>query len=94
METINCPICETKVFKDYISVGDRFNEHEDNQFNIVKCNCGLIFLNPRPTEDQISQYYENAEYEKLGTKMLGIKIQGMKNQEDEMARMRCHTPCT
>jgi len=63
METINCPICKTKDFKDYISVGDRFNEHEDNQFNIVKCNCGLIFLNPRPTEDEISQYYENAEYD-------------------------------
>jgi hypothetical protein len=28
-------------------------------FNIVKCNnCGLIYINPRPTAESISKFYE------------------------------------
>ena len=32
------------------------------QFQIVKCECGFVYLNPRPEESEISKYYSNDNY--------------------------------
>ena len=63
MEKINCPICETKNFKNYILVKDRFDKNDIHEFNIVKCNCSLVYLNPRPTEKKMSKYYSITNYD-------------------------------
>lgn len=61
-EYVNCNLCgadDTEllfVTKDY-----RFQLRGD--FNIIKCRrCGLIYVNPRPTEEEIGVYYPKEEY--------------------------------
>ena len=61
METINCQICNSNSHKEYIIVKDRFNISDDS-FQIVKCKCEFIYLNPRPSEKEISKYYSNETY--------------------------------
>tara|TARA_Y100000746_G_scaffold209997_1_gene200021 strand:- start:647 stop:1468 length:822 start_codon:yes stop_codon:yes gene_type:complete len=61
METINCQICSSNSYKEYLSVKDRFNISK-NYFQLVKCECGFIYLNPRPDEEEISKYYSSKAY--------------------------------
>ena len=36
---------------------------KDYSFNLVKCSCGLIYLNPRPKEVDIGKYYPKFNYD-------------------------------
>lgn len=62
METVNCQICNSSNSKEYIKVKDRFSISND-KFSIVKCYCGFIFLNPRPTEKEIVKFYSSVDYD-------------------------------
>ena len=62
METIKCPICYSSDYSHYISVKDRFNIDKNIEFDLVKCKCDFIFLNPRPSELEISKYYKSNNY--------------------------------
>ena len=63
METINCPICDSNKFKNFIEVSDRLDFRNNKIFNIVKCECDFLYLNPRPTIEEISKYYKNSNYD-------------------------------
>ena len=63
MELINCPICDGSEFQNFIKVKDRFSLSEIEDFQLVKCNCSFIFLNPRPNSDEISNFYTNTDYD-------------------------------
>jgi 2-polyprenyl-3-methyl-5-hydroxy-6-metoxy-1,4-benzoquinol methylase len=55
METIACTLCGTTDSKIYQQLNDRFT---GDSFQLHLCNnCGLIYLNPRPTPDEINRYY-------------------------------------
>ena len=56
MESINCPICESTQNKHYKSFKEKNNI---DQFNLVKCDCNFIFLNPRPDSNEIKKYYDS-----------------------------------
>ena len=61
MEKINCLICNSEKNNFYESVKDRFNLSDN--YKIVKCICGFIFLNPRPDTLEIEKHYTgNASY--------------------------------
>jgi len=60
MEKIKCIICSSDSNLLYTQVSDRFNEEES--FNIVQCNCGFVYLNPRPDIKEIESYYNNQHY--------------------------------
>jgi 2-polyprenyl-3-methyl-5-hydroxy-6-metoxy-1,4-benzoquinol methylase len=60
---INCPICDGSIFQNFIKVKDRFNTSNIKKFQLVKCNCGFIFLNPRPNTDEISNFYNHTDYD-------------------------------
>ena len=61
-EDQNCSICGCDEHKFYLKVPNRFNLEE--KFNLVQCaKCGFVFLNPRPSEDEISKYYEAEDYQ-------------------------------
>ena len=33
------------------------------KFNLIRCKkCGLVFINPRPSKDEISAFYPQKEY--------------------------------
>ena len=54
MESIHCIICNSSKSSDYLIFQDTLNDHI---FNLVKCKCGLIFLNPRPDNIEMTKYY-------------------------------------
>lgn len=62
MEILNkCPICEGGEFSEYLQGGDFFLTKEI--FTIVKCkDCNFIFVNPRPSREEIFRYYKSVDY--------------------------------
>ncbi|HNX06050.1 MAG TPA: class I SAM-dependent methyltransferase [Bacteroidales bacterium] len=62
MEKLNtCPLCGNNDFEKFLETEDHFLTHE--QFTIVKCPCcGLLFVNPRPSTDEIAKYYKSENY--------------------------------
>jgi 2-polyprenyl-3-methyl-5-hydroxy-6-metoxy-1,4-benzoquinol methylase len=60
MEITVCDLCKSDKSSPVISQPDRFS---GKIFAFVKCsNCGLVYLNPRPSQTQLSAYYPQ-EYE-------------------------------
>lgn len=63
METVTCNLCGSA---DQRIVYKKPDEHYggDEWFTVVECvNCGLGFINPRPTAEEIAQYYPSQYYE-------------------------------
>lgn len=57
METIVCNNCGSADSKYLLSAND-LNRASEPSFNIVRCTkCGLSFVNPRPTKDEIGDFY-------------------------------------
>ncbi len=58
---INCPVCQNKIFENYLEVQDYTVSQE--KFQIVSCkSCGFKFTNPRPDQDEIGEYYKAESY--------------------------------
>ncbi len=56
-EFVHCPVCG----KD-----DARHEREVNGYRLVRCAaCGMVFMNPQYTAEQIAELYENRETESL-----------------------------
>lgn len=53
MEYINCILCNSNKYTNFLEAKDPAGK----KFNIVKCNCGLVFMNPRPSADERIDYY-------------------------------------
>ena len=66
MELVNCIICNSGKFSTYLKINDGSNAA--NVFDLVKCRCGLILLNPRPDSIEISKYYDKTYLPHLGQK--------------------------
>lgn len=61
METVNCNLCGSDRYRVVYEMPDRKFFRQD-LFRIVECEeCGLGFVNPRPTLSEIQKYYP-AEY--------------------------------
>ena len=58
MESVHCIICNSNSPSDYMVFQDTLNP--SGNFNLMKCECSLIFLNPRPDSSEISKYYNDA----------------------------------
>lgn len=64
MVNIKCNICQADNYQVLFRSRDRLSKKIDKQlFNLVKClNCGLIYLNPQPSPEELKKYYpENYE---------------------------------
>ena len=55
LENVSCSICNKSNFSILSS-----HYLSNLVFNIVKCKCDFIYLNPRPSEESISNYYDNS----------------------------------
>ena len=62
MEIVNCIICSRSDATPYATLSDRLKISK-NKFHILKCNCGLIYLNPRPDTADIAKYYHSEYYD-------------------------------
>ena len=57
MEHVNCNFCNNDDTKRLFSKKDKFGI-SDCEYSVVQCrNCGLIYVNPRPSEDEIGGFY-------------------------------------
>lgn len=57
MEYVSCDFCGANETKLLFTGKDR-QHYIEGDFNLVQCKkCGLIYLNPRPSPDEIGKYY-------------------------------------
>ena len=58
LENVNCDLCESNSYTHLFEGMDyRFGRKE--KYSVVKCkNCGLIYINPRPTAESVLKLYE------------------------------------
>ena len=61
-ETLDaCPLCANSTFSHFLTVKDYLVTHKS--FDLVTCNqCSFIFTNPRPSYQEISNYYQSEDY--------------------------------
>jgi len=62
MERVNCNLCkgDNPVF---LFTAKDTNQIYKGNFNLVRCkNCGLVYINPRPSKKDILQYYSHQYY--------------------------------
>ena len=58
---LKCPLCKSGHFLNYKEITD-FSVSKES-FIVCKCiTCGLLFTNPRPTENEIGPYYDFPDY--------------------------------
>ena len=61
MEFVNCIVCNSKDnFHLIESVLDRFSNKK--HYNILRCDCGMVMLNPRPDKREILNHYAYENY--------------------------------
>src|SRR6266851_781666 len=64
MEYICCPLCEADHTKLLFKRKDLTYYISDDAFCVVRCQrCGLIYVNPRPTAEEIHVYYPEEFYD-------------------------------
>jgi len=57
MEYVNCNLCGMGNTRVLFSKKDKFGVAEDG-FNVVECQgCGLIYVNPRPSQEEVGKFY-------------------------------------
>jgi SAM-dependent methyltransferase len=57
MEYVNCNLCNNDLTELLFSKRDKFRITQD-EFNVVACRkCGLLYVNPRPTREEMGRFY-------------------------------------
>src|SRR5437867_3453682 len=63
LETVSCDLCGSDQSDLFIQQQDLLLAVTDEKFSIVRCRqCGLVYLNPRPSSDMIGTYYPDVYY--------------------------------
>ena len=69
MELVFCDLCHSNQSDVMVEQRDLLLEVSRDLFTIVKCrNCGLVYLNPRPSKDLLGSYYPTDYYPPLQAK--------------------------
>lgn len=59
-ELINCPVCGSAQYSAWFTLTDR-NIGLPGEFPLVRCTqCGVAYLNPRPSLDSVGRFYPRA----------------------------------
>ena len=90
MEYVKCNYCNNDETKLLFSKKDKFGL-SDCDFKVVQCQiCGLIYVNPRPSEEEIAKFYPETyswkETLKAESKITQTKIRLGKIQADMASR--------
>jgi 2-polyprenyl-3-methyl-5-hydroxy-6-metoxy-1,4-benzoquinol methylase len=63
METVACNLCHGSRASELYNLPDYLLQHPETRTRLVRCQeCGLVYQNPRPTLEEMAQYYPN-DYE-------------------------------
>jgi len=69
MELISCDLCHSNQSDVVVQQRDLLLEVSKEEFSIVRCrNCGLVYLNPRPSKDLLGTFYPTVYYPPVQTK--------------------------
>lgn len=61
LELVSCDLCGSDSFSQIYSKPDFAVGITVYCFNVVKCDkCGLVYVNPRPTVDEMSKFYDRS----------------------------------
>jgi len=62
LENVSCNLCG-KLKTDFILEVVDNTIGQEQKFNVVRCkSCGLVYVNPRPSQNEIAQYYPEDSY--------------------------------
>lgn len=68
METVSCKVCGSSYTEYLISTVDKLFPTK-GKYNIVRCGeCGLIYTNPRPTQEELKTLYPQEYWGLIGGK--------------------------
>jgi SAM-dependent methyltransferase len=87
MEPVLCDLCHSNQSEVVLKQRDLLLEVSQNLFTIVKCcNCGLVYLNPRPSKDLLYSYYPTVYYQPVETKFRSKFQQQVKKLSSRLKR--------
>ena len=70
MESVICDLCHSDQSEVVTRQRDLLLEVTNDEFTIVRCHqCGLIYLNPRPSKDLLGSYYPTVYYPPVQAKV-------------------------
>ncbi len=63
MELVKCALCDADDYNVILTAKDNRYQLTNEIFQLVQCNnCGLIYLNPRPTKKEMGKFYPQEYY--------------------------------
>ena len=58
MKYISCAICGSTSSNTFLTSYDKYLRVDKTKFTLVRCaDCGLVYLNPQPTMEELAKYY-------------------------------------
>jgi 2-polyprenyl-3-methyl-5-hydroxy-6-metoxy-1,4-benzoquinol methylase len=64
MELVSCPLCASERHELIFERPDHTHTVTDERFRVVRCcDCGFVFVNPRPDRNEIHRYYPDEFYD-------------------------------
>jgi 2-polyprenyl-3-methyl-5-hydroxy-6-metoxy-1,4-benzoquinol methylase len=91
LEHINCPLCKFDRTKFLFKRNDCLHQTNQDYFNVVQCKqCNTVYLNPRPTEDEIHNFYPEEFYDTTHTPERTIleKAKGLIGKHELVRRLK------
>jgi SAM-dependent methyltransferase len=87
MELVCCDLCRSDQSELVIRQRDLLLEVTQDEFTVVRCRqCGLIYLNPRPSKDLLGSYYPTVYYPPVQAKVRPQLQQQVKKFSAKMKR--------
>jgi 2-polyprenyl-3-methyl-5-hydroxy-6-metoxy-1,4-benzoquinol methylase len=73
MELISCNLCGSTRYQTHL-IGKDLNLYLEGTFHIVEClDCGLVYLNPRPSREEVEAYYPFESYDQYNLPLSSLK---------------------
>jgi SAM-dependent methyltransferase len=79
-ESVPCPVCGADSPRDYCAAMYRIGE---TPFDLVRCACGMVYVNPRPDSATLSALYDDPDYYTEGYN-LGVETENYFARRDEL----------
>lgn len=79
-ERVPCPLCASDASKPYRRGMYRF---EGEPYDLVRCRCGFVFVNPRPDPPSIARMYDDPDYYTHGYN-LGVETENYFLRKEEL----------
>jgi SAM-dependent methyltransferase len=88
VEEVACNLCDSKEWQLLYTVPVR-RFGPPGEFGLVRCrNCGLVYVNPRPSPEEVKDYYPAAYHETRASVDMALQ---RRRQEDKLHKLQAHS---